>query len=1318
MPGTFQSLVVKVEGDTSGLQKSLSSGGGYVSAFANKASQMLDKVTGAMGGPGTAAAVMGVAIVAGTAMAIKGLYDLGSAYDSSSDKLRSMTGAHGAELSKLEGVVKNTYGQVTVSLNDTTLVVGRLGQQFHDLNSHDLSNVSRSVIELAQLTGMDLTTAADAAAMMFADWGIKGRDMATTLDKVKVAADQSGMPVVELMQNAQQFGTTFRNLGFSVEETLAIMARSKQTGVTVDVVLAGLRKAIGSLVDPSTEAKKAMFELMGPKGLQAFEKIKDPAERFNKIRDVLMFLEASGKHFEALDLSSKLFGKKAGQDILDMIAKGTFNTDELVKKLEKANGTIHRQKDATEDAGDKWVEFGHRFQNMIEPVASAVFDLVNKIGEYLIPVVEKVLGFLEDHQEILKVLGIVIGVVLVAAVLALALGFFILMAPMLLVIGVLGVLWSYWETIWGAIQDVTQVAWDFLQMVFWSIVDWFTSAIPSALSAVGGFFASAWQFIQDVFWTSLDVITTVIGGIIGWFVNLPGMILGAIVAFAQMLWDWAWGALTGAWNAMIEVAGTLIGWATGLPGAILGAVIGLGLLLWNWATDAVGSAVTAAGQKGLELLAWAGGVARAVWQAFQDSVWIIADIGSAIVEGIKSGISNGWQAFLQWIKDKIGSVLDTVLHFLGIGSPSKVFAGIGGNIVEGLAKGIQDNAGLATAAMLAVAGQVAATPIAAPPVTGVPTGGAPGLATANGIPPIGLPVPEDTQATADANAAITSQFATGQLGLVDATTQAQLATQAGFMGASIQMTADQMAFQNALWTQGLGVMAYTEAATLGGMNANWAAGLFVMGATTAGALDALNANTQSHFLVLGQMVQQTMASVVFTMTQGAASAADQFVSQLNARIPPLQFTLASYAENVKAYGRDYLTSIGAPVTFAQGGITGRERHDPTMARGGMMRVWNEPETGGEAYIPLGINKRHRSVGLLQTVADMFGYQMTRFAEGGMSLAELFWEANGGSDWKNGQNIGWSIGGHGDHVHAAGPPWEQIQAFLIGKGIPASPTSTTGGQHAAGSYHYSGRAVDYGNSRNPVADIYFALLNGASGGGLATLPMPSVPGLPDFGPGVPAEQARIMAFYVHQAMQKKLEDVRAYMMASMLGAGGSGGGDLQDYARSIMGQWGWGLDQWPALDRLVQAESGWNPHAINPSSGAWGLFQFLGKGPFDPDPLSQIRRGFDYIAGRYGNPAAAWNFWQGHHWYNQGGIIPSMSADTGRLALRPGVNAVYNGLGRVENMAEVPGRGGGPIVGEMHIHPSEGMDERRLARLTRRELQKIRDEEAAGRGSSR
>jgi hypothetical protein len=65
------------------------------------------------------------------------------------------------------------------------------------------------------------------------------------------------------------------------------------------------------------------------------------------------------------------------------------------------------------------------------------------------------------------------------------------------------------------------------------------------------------------------------------------------------------------------------------------------------------------------------------------------------------------------------------------------------------------------------------------------------------------------------------------------------------------------------------------------------------------------------------------------------------------------------------------------VLQANGGVIdffadGAENHVAQIAPAGAMRVWAEPETGGEAYIPLAPSKRERSEAILDATAARFG----------------------------------------------------------------------------------------------------------------------------------------------------------------------------------------------------------------------------------------------------------------------------------------------------------------------------------------------------------
>jgi len=77
------------------------------------------------------------------------------------------------------------------------------------------------------------------------------------------------------------------------------------------------------------------------------------------------------------------------------------------------------------------------------------------------------------------------------------------------------------------------------------------------------------------------------------------------------------------------------------------------------------------------------------------------------------------------------------------------------------------------------------------------------------------------------------------------------------------------------------------------------------------------------------------------------------------------------------------------------------------------------------------------------------------------------------------------------------------------------------------------------------------------------------------------------------------------------------------------------EMWGYADFMVQKESGWNPNAVNKSSGACGLAQALPcskLGPNWSNPVVALNWMNNYVNGRYGGWDGAYSFWQKNHWY--------------------------------------------------------------------------------------
>jgi hypothetical protein len=141
----------------------------------------------------------------------------------------------------------------------------------------------------------------------------------------------------------------------------------------------------------------------------------------------------------------------------------------------------------------------------------------------------------------------------------------------------------------------------------------------------------------------------------------------------------------------------------------------------------------------------------------------------------------------------------------------------------------------------------------------------------------------------------------------------------------------------------------------------------------------------------------------------------------------------------------------------------------------------------------------------------------------------------------------------------------------------------------------------------------------------------------------------------QAVPGMVAGAAGSLLQNPLSAKGSVSAEVA-YAASQLGRYAWDFSQMSPLYSLWMKESGWNPNAVNPTSGAAGIAQSLGHGAVAlGDWKGQIDWGMNYIKGRYGSPAAAWAHEVANNWYDLGGIVP------------PGRSFINNATGSNEHM---------------------------------------------------
>ena len=410
--------------------------------------------------------------------------------------------------------------------------------------------------------------------------------------------------------------------------------------------------------------------------------------------------------------------------------------------------------------------------------------------------------------------------------------------------------------------------------------------------------------------------------------------------------------------------------------------------------------------------------------------------------------------------------------------------------------------------------------------------------------------------------------------------------------------------------------------------------------------------------------------------------------------------VGDYARRLAAGLNPILAAIGQPpiqlaaggiVNFARGGMTGRnERHVAQIAPAGAMRVWAEPETGGEAYIPLAQSKRSRSRSIATETVRQLGGAVQWFGQGGVTGDVI------GLDPRFLQRLAMWAGAVGQ-TYNVDSGYRDINEqrvvyarYLAGKGAKAAVPGSSMHNYglASDGPHWGGRNPGAFGLRYPMSfepwhvepneARAWAGQGGFRGAGLFTeLPQP-----PDI------EQTGALADVAEAVMKYVYSKATEWTMTAFdsisgqVGTVAPMGGDARSIGQTMAAARGWTGANWVALNNLWTKESGWSVSADNPSSSAFGIPQALPGSKmashgadWRTNPATQIAWGLDYIAGRYGNPLAAWAHSQRFNWYSKGGLLNAMQRpklfDNGGTLDR-GWNVVRNATGAPERLVRAEG----------------------------------------------
>lgn len=320
-----------------------------------EASDDAGKKAGKRLGKGLLLGIAGVG--AGAAAATKFLYDIGSTFDDVTDTIRTGTGAQGKALDGLVSTAKNVGKQVPSSFKDIGSTVADVNTRM-GLSGKNLETVASQYLQAGNVLGETVDINKTSAA--FAAFGIEGDNVSGAMDHMFQVSQATGVGMNQLAASAQKSAPAMKTLGFSFEETTALVGSLDKAGLNSGAMMGAMSKGLVTLAKD------------GEKPQEAFQRTVKEIDGFVK----------KGDQAGALNLASKVFGTKGATQFVDAIGKGTVSLDSMSKVAGQSGDTILGVGKETADFAENWMLFKNNVLVWLEPLASKVFGaLGTAMGE-------------------------------------------------------------------------------------------------------------------------------------------------------------------------------------------------------------------------------------------------------------------------------------------------------------------------------------------------------------------------------------------------------------------------------------------------------------------------------------------------------------------------------------------------------------------------------------------------------------------------------------------------------------------------------------------------------------------------------------------------------------------------------------------------------------------------------------------------------------------------------------------------------------------------------------------------------------------------
>lgn len=226
------------------------------------------------------------------------------------------------------------------------------------------------------------------------------------------------------------------------------------------------------------------------------------------------------------------------------------------------------------------------------------------------------------------------------------------------------------------------------------VMDAIQPLVEGAMSFIMGIVQDVWPRIQSTIENVMDRIHTVIDSVMGIIEGIIDTVMGVISGD----WDRAWNGISQIVDSVMNGLGAIVQGALDIVSGIIDSVLGAIGSAWESAWSGLSGFVSDAWENiksgvsdGINgVLDFVSGLPGKIVNALGDLGGTLLQAGKDLINGFAKGIRDAAGSAIEGAKNMAGKVVGGVTSFLGIKSPSRVFAQIGRYSIQGLDVGFED----------------------------------------------------------------------------------------------------------------------------------------------------------------------------------------------------------------------------------------------------------------------------------------------------------------------------------------------------------------------------------------------------------------------------------------------------------------------------------------------------------------------------------------------------------------------------------------------------------------------------------------------------